>query len=120
GFSLEPRTPITSHRPISSRVKEYPTNAKRAPEMRPLLLDSYRPLCLDFDRLNLNCDLDLIPNGHAASFQQLIPDQSEISPVDLATGAESNALATPGILGLTFEAHIERNRPRHSADREIS
>src|SRR5207247_10990503 len=98
---------------------EQPRATLSAPSpQRALFPSSLSTLCLDFRCLHLNRNLDVISDGDATRLQQLIPDQPEISSVDHTGSAESDALATPGILCLTLELHIKSNRPCHITDRE--
>ena len=86
----------------------------------PALLDPYLPVLLDLNGLNLDPNLDLVPNNNSPCLQRLIPGQPEIPAIDLAARAESNSLATPRILRLTLELDVKGNRSGDITNRQIA
>src|SRR6186997_1194621 len=72
------------------------------------------------DHLRLDVDLHLVRHEDPARLERHVPGQAEGAAIELALGRERRAGATPRILALALERHVERDRPRDAADREVA
>src|SRR5205809_7301911 len=70
--------------------------------------------------LRLDVDLDLVRHEDTARLERHVPRQPEVAATELAVGRERRARSAPRILPLTPELHVERDRARDAADREVA
>src|SRR5262245_18285744 len=69
--------------------------------------------------LNLDVDLDLFTDQHAAGFERLIPGQAPLAAQDRGVGAEAEAVVAPGIFAAAGLLDVERHRMSRAANREV-
>ena len=74
----------------------------------------------DLDRLYFNVDLHVVPDHDSTGLERLIPGQAEITPIDLATRAESDPVPAPRISRPALKLDFKRDWSRHVADRQVS
>src|SRR5438128_645462 len=68
------------------------------------------------DGLDLDRDLDLVADEHAAGLEELVPRQAEVLAVDRRRGGEAGAIAPPRILDPTRGFDLDDDRLRGAAD----
>src|SRR5690606_41209715 len=70
----------------------------------------------------LHCALELavVAHEHPSGLECGVPGEAEVSPVDLAFGAERDPLAAPRILAGALEGHVEPDLTGHVANRQVT
>src|ERR1035441_10270068 len=68
------------------------------------------PSCL-VDSLRLDLDVDLLGHDQAAGLHDRTEGHSEVVPVDLGPGAESDPMVAVGVLDHAFDGHVEDDGP---------
>src|SRR5262245_60644055 len=70
--------------------------------------------------LHFQLDVDAVADQDAARFEDLVPVQAEVLPVERGLRDEADPLVAPRVLRAPAVLDVQRNRPRHVADREIA
>src|SRR4051794_21293159 len=94
----------------------------------PVVLDRAGPLeIFEEDRLDIEHQLDLVADDHAAAGNLVLPRDAEIVAIDPGAGLEADPAHVALVLvALPERCHplaevvdVERNCPRRAADREV-
>src|SRR5262245_17186926 len=70
--------------------------------------------------LHFQLDVDAVADQHTARLERLVPFQTEVFTIERAGRDEPDALVAPGIGGAAAVLDLERDRPRHVPDGEIT
>src|SRR5258708_40299992 len=70
--------------------------------------------------LNLERDVDLVAEHHAAGCEWLIEDDAEIATVDARSRAPADAVVAPRIGDMTGDRAVEGDALRDAAQREVA
>src|SRR6478736_1555748 len=72
------------------------------------------------DELDVEVELDLLRDEHAAALEGHVPLEAPVLAVDLALGGEAGAGAAPRVAADAVELELELDRDRGALDREIA
>ena len=106
----------------SDRPEAYPLGTLRiCDEARTKLADFFSSLLgFRLDTFNIESDLNLVADDEPTAIQCLVPDHTEIFPVEFPLGAEAGPHIAPGILRRPVITARQGDFLGHPAQGEIS
>ena len=113
------RTRLYTGRPGGSSPRQH-CCPQRSTDLGPARAGPGQAISVLPDRLDLDPNLELVPNQQAAALQRSIPGQPEVLAVDGRLAREAGPLLTRGVLASPVEGCRQRYLACDSVGRELS